>query len=173
MLSLRKGFERSTSTPSSKPEQSGVVEETKPRTYSLMQLATILSQLLHSLYFFCRTIATAMLYSKQINHIPTHEKTAITHHIMTKTAIKQPSHLGCTCYLTEIGENLDKMKRIKGFMHLEDTPTQSRVRVYNKRTRLIVESIHLIFDEFKEMSETSIANDTFRLVPQRSKGDRL
>ncbi|GJW82014.1 retrovirus-related pol polyprotein from transposon TNT 1-94 [Tanacetum coccineum] len=30
-------------------------------------------------------------------------------------------------------------------------------RVYNKRTRLIVESIHLRFDEIKEMSETSVA----------------
>ncbi|GJZ51131.1 hypothetical protein Tco_0605646 [Tanacetum coccineum] len=42
-------------------------------------------------------------------------------------------------------------------------------RVYNKRTRLIVESIHLRFDEFKEMSETSVANDTSGLVPQRQK----
>ncbi|GJX00768.1 retrovirus-related pol polyprotein from transposon TNT 1-94 [Tanacetum coccineum] len=42
-------------------------------------------------------------------------------------------------------------------------------RVYNKRTRLIVESIHLKFDEIKEMSETSVANDTSDLVPQRQK----
>ncbi|GJQ89121.1 hypothetical protein Tco_0000260 [Tanacetum coccineum] len=42
-------------------------------------------------------------------------------------------------------------------------------RVYNKRTRLIVESIHLRFDEFKEMSKTSVANDTSGLVPQRQK----
>ncbi|GKA85685.1 retrovirus-related pol polyprotein from transposon TNT 1-94 [Tanacetum coccineum] len=34
---------------------------------------------------------------------------------------------------------------------------------------LIVESIHLRFDEIKEMSETSVANDTFGLVPQRQK----
>nr|GEZ62784.1 hypothetical protein [Tanacetum cinerariifolium] len=39
--------------------------------------------------------------------------------------------------------------------------------VYNKRTRLIVESIHLKFDEIKEMSVTSIANDTSGLIPQR------
>nr|GFA97486.1 Gag-Pol polyprotein [Tanacetum cinerariifolium] len=39
--------------------------------------------------------------------------------------------------------------------------------VYNKRTRLIVESIHIRFDEIKEMSETSVANDTSCLVPQR------
>ncbi|GJR52908.1 retrovirus-related pol polyprotein from transposon TNT 1-94 [Tanacetum coccineum] len=42
-------------------------------------------------------------------------------------------------------------------------------RVYNKRTRLIVESIHLRFDEIKEMSKTFVANDTSGLVPQRQK----
>ncbi|GJS40867.1 putative ribonuclease H-like domain-containing protein [Tanacetum coccineum] len=40
--------------------------------------------------------------------------------------------------------------------------------VLNKRW-LIVESIHLRFDEIKEMSETSVANDTSGLVPQRQK----
>nr|GEW31198.1 Gag-Pol polyprotein [Tanacetum cinerariifolium] len=48
--------------------------------------------------------------------------------------------------------------------------TQSKgYRVYNKRTRLIVESIHIHFDEIKEMSEMSVANDTSGLVPQRQK----
>ncbi|GJS51988.1 retrovirus-related pol polyprotein from transposon TNT 1-94 [Tanacetum coccineum] len=48
--------------------------------------------------------------------------------------------------------------------------TQSKgYRVYNKRTRLIVKSIHLRFDEIKEMTETSVANDTSGLVPQRQK----
>ncbi|GKF27296.1 hypothetical protein Tco_0083190 [Tanacetum coccineum] len=42
-------------------------------------------------------------------------------------------------------------------------------RVYNKRTRLIVESIYLKFDEIKEMSETSVANDISGLVSQRQK----
>nr|GEY30228.1 hypothetical protein [Tanacetum cinerariifolium] len=42
-------------------------------------------------------------------------------------------------------------------------------RVYNKRTRIIVESIHIRFDEIKEVSETSVANNTSGLVPQRQK----
>nr|GEY49476.1 retrovirus-related Pol polyprotein from transposon TNT 1-94 [Tanacetum cinerariifolium] len=47
--------------------------------------------------------------------------------------------------------------------------TQSKgYHVYNKRTRLIVESIHIRFDEIKEMSETSVANDTSGLVLQVS-----
>ncbi|GKC01564.1 retrovirus-related pol polyprotein from transposon TNT 1-94 [Tanacetum coccineum] len=48
--------------------------------------------------------------------------------------------------------------------------TQSKgYRVYNKRTRLIVESIHIKFDEIKEMTETSVDNNTSGLVPQRQK----
>ncbi|GKE90477.1 hypothetical protein Tco_1567952 [Tanacetum coccineum] len=58
------------------------------------------------------------------------------------------------------GENLDKMKEKGDSCILVGYSTQSKgYRVYNKRTRLIVESIHLRFDEFKEMSETSVAND--------------
>nr|GEU65441.1 hypothetical protein [Tanacetum cinerariifolium] len=59
------------------------------------------------------------------------------------------------------GKNLDKMKEKGDPCILVGYSTQSKgYRVYNKRTRLIVESIHLKFDEIKEMLETSIANDT-------------
>ncbi|GKB45269.1 retrovirus-related pol polyprotein from transposon TNT 1-94 [Tanacetum coccineum] len=68
------------------------------------------------------------------------------------------------------GENLDKMKEKGDPCILVGYSTQSKVyRVYNKRTRLIVEFIHIRFDEIKEMSETSVANDTSGLVPQRQK----
>nr|GEV06422.1 copia protein [Tanacetum cinerariifolium] len=75
-----------------------------------------------------------------------------------------------SCYLTRDGENLDKMKEKGDSCILVGYSTQSKgYRVYNKRTRLIVESIHICFDEIKEMSETYIANDTLGLVPQRQK----
>nr|GEU59163.1 integrase, catalytic region, zinc finger, CCHC-type, peptidase aspartic, catalytic [Tanacetum cinerariifolium] len=41
--------------------------------------------------------------------------------------------------------------------------------VYNKRTRMIVESIHIRFDKIKEVYEMSVANNTSGLVPQRQK----
>nr|GEZ71682.1 retrovirus-related Pol polyprotein from transposon TNT 1-94 [Tanacetum cinerariifolium] len=48
--------------------------------------------------------------------------------------------------------------------------TQSKgCRVYNKTTRMIVESIHIRFDEIREVSETSVANDTSGLVSQQQK----
>nr|GFA43716.1 retrovirus-related Pol polyprotein from transposon TNT 1-94 [Tanacetum cinerariifolium] len=48
--------------------------------------------------------------------------------------------------------------------------TQSKgYRVYNKRTRMIFESIHIRFDEIKEVSDMFVANDTSGLVPQQQK----
>ncbi|GJT30058.1 retrovirus-related pol polyprotein from transposon TNT 1-94 [Tanacetum coccineum] len=78
--------------------------------------------------------------------------------------------LGIVHLLSRDGENLDKMKEKGDTCILVGYSTKSKgYRVYIKRTRLIVESIHLRFDEIKEMSETSVANDTSGLVPQRQK----
>ncbi|GJS47338.1 retrovirus-related pol polyprotein from transposon TNT 1-94 [Tanacetum coccineum] len=112
-------------------------------------------------------IATAC-YTQNISIIiPTHEKTS--YHIINdrKPSIKRLHIFSCTCYLTRDGENLDKIKEKGDSCILVGYSTQSKgYRVYNKRTKLIVESIHLRFDEIKEMSETSVANDTSGLVPQ-------
>nr|GEZ74138.1 retrovirus-related Pol polyprotein from transposon TNT 1-94 [Tanacetum cinerariifolium] len=71
---------------------------------------------------------------------------------------------------TEDGENLDKMKEKGDLCILVGYSTQSKgYRVYNKRIKLIVESIHIRFDEIKEVYETSVANDTSCLIPQRQK----
>nr|GEY62477.1 retrovirus-related Pol polyprotein from transposon TNT 1-94 [Tanacetum cinerariifolium] len=68
------------------------------------------------------------------------------------------------------GENLDKMKEKGDQCILLGYSTQSKgYHVYKKRARLIVESIHLRYNEIKKMSETSVANDTSGLVPQRQK----
>nr|GEU42760.1 hypothetical protein [Tanacetum cinerariifolium] len=53
---------------------------------------------------------------------------------------------------------------------LQGYSTQSKgYRVYNKRTGMIVESIHIRFHKIKGVSKTSISNDTSGLVPQRQK----
>nr|GEW83349.1 hypothetical protein [Tanacetum cinerariifolium] len=71
---------------------------------------------------------------------------------------------------TKDDENLDKMNEKGDLCILVGYSTQSKgCRVYNKRTRLIVESIYIRFDDIKEVSETSVANDTSGLVPQRQK----
>ncbi|GJW66549.1 retrovirus-related pol polyprotein from transposon TNT 1-94 [Tanacetum coccineum] len=74
---------------------------------------------------------------------------------MTENPHLSPSLL-VELLLKRDGENLDKMKEKGDPCILVGYSTQSKgYRVYNKRTRLIVESIHLRFDEIKELSETS------------------
>ncbi|GJU04960.1 retrovirus-related pol polyprotein from transposon TNT 1-94 [Tanacetum coccineum] len=150
------GIEHQTSTPRT-PEQNGVVER---RNRTLVEAArTMLSASKLPLFFWAEAIATACYTQNRSIIIPTHEKTA--YHIINdrKPSIKHLHIFGCTCYLTRDGENLDKMKEKGDSCILVGYSTQSKgYRVYNKRTRLIVESIHLRFDEFKEMSETSVAN---------------
>nr|GFB33208.1 Gag-Pol polyprotein [Tanacetum cinerariifolium] len=62
------------------------------------------------------------------------------------------------------GENLDKMKE-KGYACIfVGYSTQSRAyRVFNKRTRVIVETIHVNFDELPHMASDHVSSD---LVPQ-------
>ncbi|GKF37689.1 hypothetical protein Tco_0114447 [Tanacetum coccineum] len=60
---------------------------------------------------------------------------------------------------------LDKMKEKGDPCVMVGYSTQSKgYRVYNKRTRLIVESIHIKFDEIKEMMSDHNSSD---LAPQR------
>ncbi|GJR69888.1 retrovirus-related pol polyprotein from transposon TNT 1-94 [Tanacetum coccineum] len=70
--------------------------------------------------------------------------------------------------LEHLTERRYKMKEKRDQCILVGYSTQSKgYHVYNKRTRLIVESIHLRFDEIKEMSETLLLNGTLSgLVPQ-------
>ncbi|GKD11456.1 retrotransposon protein, putative, ty1-copia subclass [Tanacetum coccineum] len=96
----------------------------------------------------------------------------MAYHIINdrKPSTKHLYIFGCTCYLTKDGENLNKMKEKGDSYILVGYSTQSKgYRIYNTRTRLIVESIHLRFNEIKEMSKTSVANDTSVFVLQRQK----
>ncbi|GJV75992.1 retrovirus-related pol polyprotein from transposon TNT 1-94 [Tanacetum coccineum] len=89
------------------------------------------------------------------------------HAYFKEEGIKHQTSTPPTPEQNDIGENLDKIKEKGDPCILAGYSTQSKgYKVYNKRTRLIVESIHLRFDEIKEMSETSVANNTSGLVLQ-------
>ncbi|GJR27530.1 retrovirus-related pol polyprotein from transposon TNT 1-94 [Tanacetum coccineum] len=144
------GIEHQTSTPRT-PEQNGVI---KRRKCTLVEAArTMLSASKLPLFFWAEAIATACYTQNRSLIIPKHEKTP--YHIINdrKPTLKHLHIFGCTCYLTRDGENLDKIKEKGDPCIFVGYTTQSKgYRVYNKRTRLIVESIHINFDEIKELS---------------------
>nr|GEW16390.1 hypothetical protein [Tanacetum cinerariifolium] len=161
------GIEHQTYTTQT-PEQNGVV---KRQNCTLVEAArTMLSASKLPLFFLAEAIATACYTQNRSIIIPTHDQTA--YHIINDRipSIKHLYIFGRICYITRDGKNLDKMKDKGDLFILVEYSTQSNgYRVYNKKTRMIVESIHIHFDEIKEVSEKSIANDTSGLVPQLPK----
>ncbi|GKF34674.1 retrovirus-related pol polyprotein from transposon TNT 1-94, partial [Tanacetum coccineum] len=145
------GIEHQTSTPQTR-EQNGVVER---RNRTLIEAArTVLSAFKLPLLFWGEAIATTCYTQNRSLIIPRHEKTP--YHIINgrKPSLKHLHIFGCTCYITRDGENLDKIKEKGDPYILVGYSTHSKgYRVYNKRTRLIVKSIHINFDEIKELSK--------------------
>ncbi|GKC51619.1 retrovirus-related pol polyprotein from transposon TNT 1-94 [Tanacetum coccineum] len=147
------GIEHQTSTPQT-PEQNGVV---KRQNSTLVEAArTMLSASKLPLLFWDESIATACYTKNRSLIIPRHEHTPYHNINGRKPSLKHLHIFGCTCYITQDGENLDKMKEKRDLCILVGYSTQSKgYRVYNKRTRLIVKSIHINFDEIKELLKAS------------------
>ncbi|GKB14959.1 retrovirus-related pol polyprotein from transposon TNT 1-94 [Tanacetum coccineum] len=100
--------------------------------------------------------------SKYLNDVNARTKKPKVVPISTKKPKSQANKSVVTYCTVRFGN--DQFAPILGYGDL----VQGNITI-NRRTRLIVESIHLRFDEIKEMSETSVANDTSGLVPQRQK----
>nr|GEV45970.1 retrovirus-related Pol polyprotein from transposon TNT 1-94 [Tanacetum cinerariifolium] len=71
-----------------------------------------------------------------------------------------PLALVATHQMTQDGENLDKMKEKGDACIFMGYSTQTRsYRVFNKRTRVIVETIHVNFDELPHMASDHVSSD--------------
>ncbi|GJZ41573.1 retrovirus-related pol polyprotein from transposon TNT 1-94 [Tanacetum coccineum] len=144
------------------PEQNGVVER---RNRTLVEVArTMLSVAKVPLFFWAEAIATTCFTQNRSLVIPRHEKTP--YHIINgrKLSVKFFYIFGSLCYIMKDGENLDKMKEKGDACIFVGYSTQSRAyRVFNKRTRVIVETIHVNFDELPQMAPDNVSSDP---VPQ-------
>nr|GEY41519.1 hypothetical protein [Tanacetum cinerariifolium] len=105
-------------------------------------------------------IATSCFTQNRSLVIHRHEKTP--YHIIND---QKPSvkffHIFCSlCYIIRDGENLDKMKEKGDACMFVGYSTQLRAyRVFNKRTRVIVETIHVNFDEFPQTASDHVSSD--------------
>ncbi|GKC57522.1 integrase, catalytic region, zinc finger, CCHC-type containing protein [Tanacetum coccineum] len=160
-LGKAKRIEHQTSTART-PEQNGVVER---RNRTLVEATrTMLSAAKVPLFFWAEAIAIACFTQNRSLVIPRHEKTP--YHIINgrKSSVKFFYIFGSLCYIVRDGENLDKMKEKGDACIFVGYSTQSRAyRVYNKRTRVIVEIIHVNFDELPLMASDHVSSDP---VPQ-------
>nr|GEU56594.1 retrovirus-related Pol polyprotein from transposon TNT 1-94 [Tanacetum cinerariifolium] len=115
------------------PEQNGVVER---RNHTLVEVArTMLSAAKVPLFFWAEAIATTCFTQNRSLVIPRHEN--IPYHIIND----QKTEKGDACIFV-------------GYS------TQSRAyRVFNKRTRVIVETINVNFDELPQMASDHVSSD--------------
>nr|GFC54786.1 retrovirus-related Pol polyprotein from transposon TNT 1-94 [Tanacetum cinerariifolium] len=112
------------------------------------------------LFFWAEAIATACFTQNRSLVIPRHEKTP--YHIINeqKPSVKFFHIFGSVCYIVRDGENLDKRKEKGDECIFMGYSTQSRAyRVFNKRTRVIMESIHVNFDELPQMASVHNSSD--------------
>ncbi|GJY83436.1 retrovirus-related pol polyprotein from transposon TNT 1-94 [Tanacetum coccineum] len=112
------------------------------------------------------SIATICFTQNRSLVIPRHKKTP--YHIINaqKPSVKFFHIFGSLCYIVRDGENLDKMQEKGDACIFVGYSTQSKAyRVFNKRTRIIVETIHVNFDELPHMASDHVSSD---LVPQCS-----
>nr|GEX87780.1 hypothetical protein [Tanacetum cinerariifolium] len=118
------------------PEQNGVVER---RNHTLVEAAR-----------------TMISVAKTPYHITNGRKPSVTFFRI----------FGFLCYIIRAGESLDKMKE-KGdaCIFVGYSTTSMAYRVYNMRTRLIVETIHINFDKLPLMASDYVS---FDLVSQCS-----
>ncbi|GJR87353.1 retrovirus-related pol polyprotein from transposon TNT 1-94 [Tanacetum coccineum] len=125
----KEGIRHKTSTART-PEQNGVVER---RNRTLVEAArTMLSAAKVPLFFWAEAIATACFTQNRSLVIPRHEKTP---------------------YQSSMPGNRDACIFV-GYS------TQSKAyRVFNKRTRIIVETIHVNFDELPQMASDHVSSD--------------
>ncbi|GJU62972.1 retrovirus-related pol polyprotein from transposon TNT 1-94 [Tanacetum coccineum] len=74
--------------------------------------------------------------------------------------------IATACFTQNYGENLDKMKEKGDACIFVGYSTQSRAyRVYNKRTKVIVETIHVNFDELPQMASDHVSSDPIPQCP--------
>nr|GEU54437.1 hypothetical protein [Tanacetum cinerariifolium] len=140
------------------PEQNGVVERLN-RT--LVEVArTMLSTTKVPLFFWAEAIATTCFTQNRSLVILLHEKTP--YHIIhdQKPSVKFFYIFGSLCYIVRDGENLNKMKEKGDACIFVRYSTQSRAyRVFNKRKRVIVESVQVNFDELPQMASDHVSSD--------------
>ncbi|GJS90876.1 retrovirus-related pol polyprotein from transposon TNT 1-94 [Tanacetum coccineum] len=112
------------------------------------------------LFFWAEAIRTTCFTQNHSLVIPRHEKTP--YHIINarKPSVKFFHIFGSLCYIVRDGENLDKMKEKGDACIFVGYSTQTKAyRVFNKRIRIIVETIHVNFDKLPQMASDHVSSD--------------
>nr|GFB40125.1 hypothetical protein [Tanacetum cinerariifolium] len=143
------------------PQQNGVVER---RNHTLIEAArTMLIYAQDPLFLWAEAVATACFTQNRSIICLRHGKTPYEL-LLSKLPDLSFFHVfGALCYPTNDSENLGKLQPKADIrIFIGYAPSKKAFRIYNRRTRRIVETIHVDFDEL-----TALASE------QRSSGPAL
>nr|GFB34465.1 integrase, catalytic region, zinc finger, CCHC-type, peptidase aspartic, catalytic [Tanacetum cinerariifolium] len=143
------------------PQQNGVVER---RNHTLIEAArTMLIYAQDPLFLWVEAVATACFTQNRSIIYLRHGKTPYELLLSKLHDLSFFYVFGALCYLTNDSENLGKLQPKADIrIFIGYAPSKKAFRIYNRRTRRIVETIHVDFDEL-----TALATE------QRSSGPAL
>nr|GEV81985.1 hypothetical protein [Tanacetum cinerariifolium] len=133
------------------PHQNGVV---KRRNHTLIEAArTMLIYAQASLFLWAEAVATICYIQNRSIIRLRHEKTPyeLLHNKLPDLSFLHV--FGALCYLTNDSENLRKLQPKADIgIFISYAPTKKAFWIYNRRTRRIIETIHVDFDELTAMA---------------------
>ncbi|GKB96819.1 retrovirus-related pol polyprotein from transposon TNT 1-94, partial [Tanacetum coccineum] len=142
------------------PQQNAVVERRNRTLVEASRMMLIFSKAL--LFRWAEVVATACYTQNHSLIQKCHNKTPYELLHDRKPDLMYFYVFGALCYPTNDGEDLSKLKPKADIgIFIGYTPAKKAYRIYNKRTRLIMETIHVEFDEL-----TTIAYEQFGSGPK-------
>ncbi|GJU62887.1 retrovirus-related pol polyprotein from transposon TNT 1-94 [Tanacetum coccineum] len=133
------------------PQQNGVVER---RNHTIVEVSrTMLIFSKAPLFLWAEAVATACYTQNQSLIRKRHNKTPYELIHDRKPDLSYLYVFGALCYPTNNSEDLGNLKLKADIgIFVGYAPAKKEFRIYNKRTRLIIETIHVDFDEFTTMA---------------------
>nr|GEZ09149.1 Gag-Pol polyprotein [Tanacetum cinerariifolium] len=133
------------------PQQNGVVER---RNHTLIEAARIMLIYIKALLFLWAEAVATACYTKNRSIIRLHHGKTPYELLHDKPLNLSFFHVfGALCYSTNDSENLGKLQpKANISIFIGYAPTKKAFQIYNRRTRRIIETIHVDFDELTVMA---------------------
>ncbi|GJX55966.1 retrovirus-related pol polyprotein from transposon TNT 1-94 [Tanacetum coccineum] len=139
------------------PQQNGVVERQNRTLVEAARTMLIFSKAL--LFLWAEAVATACYTQNRSLIRKHHNKTPYELLHDQKPDLSYLHVFGALCYPTNDGEDLGKLKPKADIgIFVGYAPAKKAFRIYNKRTRMIIETIHVDFDELTAMASKQFSS---------------